>query len=159
MTEALRRQWEDWVAARPPVESALTRVAFYALLAGRTPTVAELAMSGVSEAALTETLETMVGQGLATVDGDSITGIGGLSRVPAPHALQWNGHPYWTWCALDAIGIPAAWGGSARVTSRTASDGAPVVLTLEDGGWIDPDPTLGIRLAEPSVARSLCGGT
>ena len=78
MTEALCRPWEDWVAARPLVEAALTRVAFKVLLDGQTPTVAAVAaMSGLSEATLTSTLETLVGQGLATVGGDAITGIGG----------------------------------------------------------------------------------
>ncbi len=37
---------------------------------------------------LTRTLKSMVAQGLATVEGDRIIGIGGLSLVLAPHALQ-----------------------------------------------------------------------
>ncbi len=152
--------WDQWEADRPPAERALTRVAFQALVAGWAPTVDALAPIGeVSQNTLTRTLETMVAQGLATVDGDQITGIGGLSLVPAPHALQWQGRAYWTWCALDAIGIPAALGGPATVSSRVAPKGDAVTLRFEDGAWQNPDATLGIRLAEPAMARPLCGGT
>lgn len=152
--------WDQWEAERPPAERALTQVAFQALIAGGAPTVAALVpMSGLSPASLTRTLETMVAQGLATVEGDRITGIGGLSLVQAPHALQWQGRPYWTWCALDAIGIPAALGGPVTVSSRIAADDEAITLTFADGAWQNPDATLGIRLAEPAMARPLCGGT
>ena len=152
--------WDQWEAGRPPAQRALTRVAFQALVAGEAPTVAALAPIGeMSQNALTRTLETMVAQGLATVDGDRITGIGGLSLVPAPHALQWQGRSYWTWCALDAIGISAALGGPVTVSSRTAADDAAITLTFANSAWQNPDPTLGIRLAEPEAARPLCSGT
>lgn len=160
MSKALRAAWDEWEVSRPTAERALSRAAFRALVNGWAPTVAELApMAGLSPDLLTSTLETMVAQGLATVDETRITGIGGLSLVPAPHALEWQGRTYWTWCALDAIGIPMALGGHARVTSRIALDGTPIVLRFDAGVWNDPDPTLGIQLAEPSLARPLCGGT
>ncbi len=152
--------WDQWERDRLPAERALTQAAFRALLTGQTPTVGELAPIGAFSAdTLLATLETMVDQGLATVDGDQITGIGGLSLVPAPHALQWNGRPYWTWCALDAVGIPAALGKSATVSSRIVPKGDAVTLRFEDGVWQHPDRTLGIRLAEPDRARPLCVGT
>lgn len=160
MTEALRAAWDQWEAARPPGERALTRAAFRVFVEGHTPTVAELApVGGFSRGTLTVTLQTMVAQGLATVEGDRITGIGGLSLVPAPHALQWKGRTYWTWCALDAIGIPAALGGSATVVSWVTPAGDAITLAFADGAWQNPDPTLGIRLAEPEAARPLCTGT
>lgn len=101
----------------------------------------------------------MVDQGLATWDGEHVTGVGGLSVVPGPHTLTWNGDPFWTWCALDAIGIPTALGGSATVHSHIAQEGESVTLTFEEGNWQDPDPGLGIRLTEPQVGRPICGGT
>lgn len=152
--------WDQWEADRPPAERALTRVAFQALIAGKSPTVTALApVSGFSPAHLTRTLETMVAQGLATVDGDRITGIGGLSLVPAPHTLEGKGRTYGAWCALDAIGIPAALGGTWTVSSRIAPDDGAVALTFADGAWQNPDTTLGIRLANPEAARPLCTGT
>lgn len=158
--DAMLQAWDDWEAARPLEQRILTRVAFDALTAGWTPTVAELApVSGLSIDTLTRTLEPMVTQGLATVTGERITGIGGLSLVPAPHALRWQGRPYWTWCALDAIGIPAVLGGSATVSSRVVPDDEAITLTFEGGAWHNPDPTLGIRLADPEAARPLCTGT
>lgn len=160
MNKGLLTAWDNWEAALPPDQRAITRTAFRALVAGRTPSMAELGEAlGEAVDGVARSLHQMITQGLATLDGDRITGIGGLSLVPAPHALQWNGRPYWTWCALDAIGIPAAIGGIATVQSHVAPGGVPVSLIFEDGAWRNPDPTLGIRLVEPEVARPLCGGT
>ncbi|NMP21553.1 organomercurial lyase [Sulfobacillus harzensis] len=160
MDSRVLKAWEDWEHTRSADERAVTRTAFRRLLTGRAPTIADLACAlGASDQAVTQTVHTMVDQGLATADGDYVTGVGGLSLVPAPHRLQWNGRRYWTWCALDAIGIPAALGGDARVDSRVAPDGTVVHLYFQDGAWTDSDATLGIRLAEPQVARPLCGGT
>lgn len=160
MTDGLLAVWDQWAQDRLPAERTLTGAAFRALADGWTPTVAALA-PGTAETqdTLTRTLQAMVAQGLATVDGEYITGIGGLSLVPAPHRLQWNGRQYWTWCALDAIGIPAAFGGSATVISRIAPAGDAITVAFADGAWQRPDPMLGIRLAEPAVGRPLCADT
>ena len=89
LIEALMAAWDQWEADRPPAERALTRVAFQALVEGRAPTMTALAPIGeMSPNTLTRTLKSMVAQGLATVEGDRIIGIGGLSLVLAPHALQ-----------------------------------------------------------------------
>lgn len=160
MNSARLTAWDNWMAARPHEEQVLTRAAFRVLTAGRAPSLAELAKTlSQSPEEIKQILRTMDAQGLATLEGDHVTGIGGLSLVLASHALQWNSRLYWTWCALDAIGIPAALGGMATVTSRIVPDGTAVTLTFKNGEWIDRDPTLGIRLAMPQVARLLCGGT
>lgn len=158
--DRLLTAWEDWERARPRDERALTRAAFHRLLTGQATGLAVLSAAlGLPDATMAETVRSMVVQGLATADGERVTGVGGLSVVAAPHALTWNGRSYWTWCALDAIGIAAAIGGTVVVHSRTEPAGEAVQLTFEDGMWMDPDPQLGIRLTEPQVARPLCGGT
>ena len=91
--------------------------------------------------------------------GSARGGGGDLSVVPAAHAFTWNDRPYWTWCALDAIGIAGAIGGTVAVRSRAEPGGAAVHLAFEDGIWMDPASDFGIRLAEPEAGRPLGGGT
>jgi hypothetical protein len=101
----------------------------------------------------------MPAQGLATLDEAFVTGAGGLSLIPTPQRLESNGRRYWTWCALDALDIPALMGGKVVVHSRTAPEGTPVMLRFEDGHGRDRDPARGIRSAAPQVARSPGGRT
>lgn len=160
MDKRLLAAWEDWERSRPRPERTLARVAFHRLLTRQTTGIGDLAsVLGLPTAQVAETIRHMVTEGVATVDGERVTGVGGLSGVPAPHALTWDGRPYWTWCALDAIGIAAVIGGTVVVRSQADPVGEPVQLTFEDGVWMDPDPELGIRLTEPEAARKLCADT
>ncbi len=34
----------------------------------------------------------------------------GLTFIPTPHRFRVNGHTFYTWCALDALTIPALLG-------------------------------------------------
>lgn len=45
--------------------------------------------------------------------------------MPSPHHLHWNDRDFWTWCALDAIGIPAAMGGHAALAACPGGHGLP----------------------------------
>ena len=44
----------------------------------------------------------------------NLVGIAGLSLEPTPHAIEIEGRSFWTWCALDAVGIFAAPSGHGR---------------------------------------------
>ncbi len=64
-----------------------------------------------------------------------------LTLRETAHAIEINGQRLYTWCALDTLIFPAVLGRTARVFSRCAATGAPIVLT------VTPD---GIERAEPS---------
>lgn len=78
-----------------------------------------------------------------------VVGSAGLTISDGPHALLLGDHRYRTWCAFDAIGIPAALGWDAEIetacavcgrtisvkmTAGLAPDGAAAKLWLSAGG-------------------------
>jgi hypothetical protein len=62
---------------------------------------------------------------------DHIVAAHGLSLVPArQHRLKLCGRQFWTWCAIDAIGIPAGLDEDALVETTCHQCGAEVALEL-----------------------------
>jgi len=100
-----------------------------------------------------------VERGHATLDAAAITGYAGLSVVPAPHALDVAGVRLWTWCALDAVAIPAAFGLSARVRSAARNTERPFAIDVRDGVVQDADPVLSLLLVPPDQEGTMYGGT
>ncbi|TME33552.1 MAG: hypothetical protein E6I75_15210 [Chloroflexi bacterium] len=87
------------------------RAAFNAILNGELATVSELAKS--TEAS-SHDVELLVGRALIIDESGRIVAAHGLSAVPArQHRLTLRGRPFWTWCAIDALGIPAGLGEDA----------------------------------------------
>ena len=87
------------------------RAAFNAILNGELATVSELAKS---TGASSHDVELLVGRALIIDESGRIVAAHGLSAVPArQHRLTLRGRPFWTWCAIDALGIPAGLGEDA----------------------------------------------
>lgn len=63
----------------------------------------------------------------------SIVGIAGLSVEPTQHEVQVNGKQFWTWCALDAVGIFSALGLTGQVVSTTSGQGDPMRIEFVAG--------------------------
>jgi hypothetical protein len=62
---------------------------------------------------------------------DHIVAAHGLSLVPArQHRLTMRGRRFWTWCAIDAVGIPAGLDEHALVETTCLQCGAEVRLEL-----------------------------
>jgi alkylmercury lyase len=59
-----------------------------------------------------------------------ILGFAGLSTVPTHHHFELDGRGLFTWCAGDALFLPAYLGRSARVKSRDPETGELVELTI-----------------------------
>ena len=97
-------------AANGPA-TQLCRAAFDAILNGEQPAVSELAKStGVSS----QGVELLVGRALTIDESGRVVAAHGLSAVPArQHRLTLRGRPFWTWCAIDALGMPAGLRGCA----------------------------------------------
>jgi hypothetical protein len=129
-------------------EVAVRRAGFAALLAGRALTVPELAVAAaVPEAVAAAATGRLVAAGRATVTPDGrVDGIAGLTLRATRHSIARVGAPQLqTWCAFDAVAIPAALVWSATALTTCTACGAALAVLLEDGlpagqawGWLPP---------------------
>lgn len=103
-----------------PVARAVRRIAiggFQALWSGRSVTLTELLGEDATE--LTEAAEHLRLRGRIEVSADwHLIAVHGLCRRPTPHRIEHHDGVVNTWCALDAVGIPAALGVHARAVTR-----------------------------------------
>jgi alkylmercury lyase len=108
--------------------AALTRTAFNAILGGRAMSRAELM---AATGATTADIERLVGRALVLDADDRVVAAHGLSLVPArQHRLRLRGRQFWTWCAIDAVGIPAGLDEDAVVQTTCVQCGTEVSLEL-----------------------------
>lgn len=146
---------DAWMAVDDsvPTESQRLRAwAFREILEGRHPTLAQAADAlkfTATEGA--NALHVLKEAGLATAAGSTITGSMGLTHETTPHELVLDGRPFHVWCALDAIGIPAALGRPARVESHTADEGRDVSLTYDGKAW-QPADRVEVLVALPGAS-------
>lgn len=149
-----------WVELRDGLEPSVNRlnwVAFRALADGRTPTVAELAQRlGLPPGEAERIVGEAARRGLLTLDHDRIVGSRGLTTLPTRYRLLLNGRKMYVWCALDAVGIPAALGSDARIEATLMDGTAPVVVEVHSGtltNYSPPDVRIG--LPAPTLDRSV----
>lgn len=124
------------LATLPGNAAAVRRAAFTRLRADRAPaTVADLAAdTRLDIGDVRDALDALVGTGTATLDeGSAVTAVGGLSVLPAAHQMLLVGEPFGTWCAFDAVGIPAALRVDAVTRTRCGWCGTRLDLTLTAG--------------------------
>jgi alkylmercury lyase len=98
------------VATADPVVAAVRRHAFTALLDDQPMTAAQLAdAAALSPAEVERALAALQGGGALEVDDRKrVIGAHGLTRRKTRHTIITSQGTWNTWCALDAIGIPAA---------------------------------------------------
>ncbi|MBV9847260.1 MAG: hypothetical protein JOZ47_19650 [Kutzneria sp.] len=124
----------DGLPVLSPSARATRLAAFHALLRGRAADLADLAAStGLSPAATRAAVGEMLAVGLGQVDGGRVTGAAGLSTAPTRHRLSLGGQALHTWCAYDAIGIPAALGQDAVVVTECGHCRATIEITISAG--------------------------
>ncbi len=156
--ERLLQAWLAWEDRRPALERRLIQRASVTLCKGTPADVTELAREfAVSATSLREYAAQLAEHGRVTLEGDAITGAAGLSVAPAGHRLLLAGQPLYTWCALDAVGIPAALGVDATIASSYA-DGGDVRIEIT-AGVPDTANAARARVVPPDQERHLCGGT
>ena len=117
-------------------EDGSAQEVFRVLLAeGRTLSMTELARHlEVGDASIADVLEALCMSGRAEMDGEGrLLGIFGLTLKPTSHRLELRGTTFFTWCAFDSIGIPAALRESARITSECGHCRQAIHLTVVDG--------------------------
>src|SRR5205823_2343561 len=86
---------------------ALRRASFRAVLGGAARALDDLAREAGASA---EEAAELARRDLVLLDGAGrVVGAAGLSLEPIrQHRLRMRGRAFWTWCAIDAVGIPAA---------------------------------------------------
>jgi len=149
---------ERFLASFSPDEVAVMRHAFRALLDGRPATVAELpAALGLPPAVVEAAVGHLNERGTLVVEPATgeITGARGLSLVETPHRLILDGRQRYAFCAVDAVGIPAALGTAARIESHCHQCRAPLRLTLKDGVIVEVPEGMVIWAVERDLSRSL----
>ncbi|HEY8767448.1 MAG TPA: organomercurial lyase [Dehalococcoidia bacterium] len=116
-------------------DDKFAKAAFRLLLNDATPmpmgTLAE--RIGVEQALVTRVFDHLRLVGRAETDGDRLLGVYGLTLKPTQHRLTLRGSTFFTWCAFDIVGIPAALGESAEIASVCAHCRAVVSFAMTDG--------------------------
>ncbi|ABL79521.1 MULTISPECIES: organomercurial lyase [unclassified Nocardioides] len=154
--------------ARSSEEAALVRrAAFTHLRRGRPAPEATLAEdTGLPVEAVRAALTELVAVGTATVVDRDVVAAGGLSVVPAAHRLRLPGVDLWTWCAFDAIGIPAALGVDALAITQCPVCGTALEVALPQGkppadsplvGWLPERPCANVQEDFCPEANLFCG--
>jgi alkylmercury lyase len=144
-----------------PVGARVRREAFHEVRAGRPVepgTIAE--RLGVPVGEVREALTALADRGLAELDGSGrVVGVGGLSVRPTRHRLTLEGTELWTWCAADAVGIPAALGADARAVTSCPTCGRELRVEMPGGVAVaGPELRVWIPRADrvASVADEVC---
>jgi alkylmercury lyase len=124
-------------------EQAIRRVAFHAILDGEAIDRAGLVVAtGLMPEKVDALLDGLAGRGLVVVEPDSgrVVGSWGLSLVPADHRLHIRGRALYTWCAEDAVGIPAGLGEDASIISNCRQCGVSVNVEMAAGQVARAEP-------------------
>jgi hypothetical protein len=104
------------------------------LLNGTPRTMSEIAsLSGSSAVTLKAGSRPSSTSGEIDLDGDRVVGVAGLTLIATAHSLSLPDADMYTWCALDAVGIPAALGLTATVETRCAQCGERITVDVNDG--------------------------
>ena len=131
------------LAGADPAVGAVRREAFAALIAGAPVDADELARAAdLSKANVEHAIAQLHAAGALELDPDGrVTGAHGLTHRQTQHAIVTPQRTWHTWCALDAVGIPAALGLDAEVHTRCPTCDGAIVLEIRSGTAIAPHDT------------------
>lgn len=123
------------MTARTDSALVIRRQAFHSILADEPVDAASIGRAtGENEQAVAGTLERLAAKGAARLDAERrVVGIGGVSLEPSRHRMRLGEKDLYTWCAIDAVGIPAALERDAEVRTSCPHCSADIVITIEAG--------------------------
>lgn len=132
-----------------PLAQAVRHIAiagFQALWSGRRVALTDLVGS---DATVTDAAKHLRARGRIELSDDGhLIAVHGLVHRPTAHRIEHAGGAVNTWCALDAIGIPAALAIDARAMTPCPACEAELAVTLTGG---EPEPLPGAMLWYPEV--------
>lgn len=136
--------------APPRAVTAVQQYGLEALVRGSVATVADIAVRArLTVDEVGRGIDGLVRAGRIELDGDSVIGVAGLTETPTIHHVELPDASRHTWCALDAIGIPAALGLDAAIITTCRHCGTELSVTVRDGGARAEQP---VRLFCPTGA-------
>jgi len=118
-----------------PEEKSIRLAAFYRILDGKQSSIDELALeTGITANRVQQCIWDMADHGILVLDEQgAVVGSHGLSIIPTEHRLSIRGQTLFTWCAADAVGIPAALGVNAAIISTCFQCNEPIEITMTNG--------------------------
>jgi alkylmercury lyase len=122
----------------PAIDAAgqLREVGFALLVSRHYPIeVVELAeAAGLGLDAAHRAVDSLAASGWLDLDDEGrVSGAAGFSLSTGPHNLLLDNSPFRTWCAYDALGIPAALRADAAVRTTCGQCDAPISLGFRAG--------------------------
>lgn len=144
-------------------EKIIRKAAFHAILEGAPINIDGLVKAtGLAREKVDVSVDSLAKRGLIVVESASgrIVGSCGLSSEPTCHKLKIRGRGLYTWCAEDAVGIPAALGEDASIVSQCHHCGVTVKIEMSAGQveHVEP-PGVQLWMAATDVGRSVVGFT
>lgn len=85
------------------------------------------------------TLDALLQRGMAELENGELIGIDGLSLRSTQHRMNLGGEELFTWCATDAVGIPAALDENADVTTTCPHCSSEIALAVRGGKADGPE--------------------
>jgi hypothetical protein len=149
---------DDFLASFSDEERAVSRYLFGRVLAGQAVRPEELGGAiGLRPVAASNALTALRDRGTLLIDEATgeVVGARGLSLRETPHALRLRDRTLYAFCAVDALGIPAALGLDADVTSRCHACRAPLRIAVRGGAVADAASGAVIWAVDRDPCRSL----
>lgn len=132
------------------VAQLLVTRAFDALWHGTPPKPHDLADDDVDPAEAEEVFRRLATVGRCEPDaGGRVAGVHGITQNPTRHQIIHADGRHHTWCAFDAVGIPAALGIDATATTACPHCTTPTAIPIDNGHpgadtemvvWLPSDP-------------------
>ena len=146
------------------VEEKLIRVtAFQSILKGSPSTIDDLhGITELPQARINGIVENLAKNGRIVVDIESGTIVGSqwLSLIKTSHRLYINDRNLFTWCAFDAIGIPAALEVDAQINSTCFSCEKEINIEIISGQISKTsEQDIKLLLVEAEFGRPIVGCT
>jgi alkylmercury lyase len=105
-----------------------------------------------------ETVAELVRRGRCQVDNEGrLVGVHGVTLLPTRHRIIHGGGERHTWCAFDAVGIPAALDIDARAVTTCLTCGDDITIDITRGAADDADVRLWLPpLGGEHLMESFC---
>jgi hypothetical protein len=118
-----------------PEQKALRLAAFYSILEGKAASSNDLALQcRLTRSQAQQCIKEMADQGILVINEQgAVVGSHGLSIIPTEHRISIGGQDLFTWCAVDAVGIPAVLGVDATIISKCFQCDEPIEITMSSG--------------------------